>query len=144
MNFSSYIANPIKQNKYVKIVCGILILPLAMLSVKLNNFAFKQLFYIGIIVCLWYLFDFKYLKRQKESHGNISFFLFAIHQPILIPEMNRLFSLMFKNSVFCGVTFILLKILGIVAMILFCFLILLVLKKNRGKKVLNYLTGGRS
>lgn len=100
LNFSSYIANPIKQNKYIKILCGILILPLVMLSVKVTNFAFKQLFYIGIIVCLWYLFDFKYLKHQKESHGNISFFLFAIHQPILIPKINRLFSLMFKNSVF--------------------------------------------
>ena len=66
-----------------------------------------------------------------------------MHAPILIPEVNRLFSFFFSKTVFYGFTFIGMKIIGIIIMIVICYLIIILLKKILGNKLVYYISGGR-
>ena len=111
------------------------------LSLKVDIWPIKQIFYIIAIISMWFLFELKIIKKIKFP--NISFFLYSMHQPILIPEVNRLIFTIIGNSIICGYIFIMLKIFGILLMILFCYFVIYILKKIKCKKTLYYLSGGR-
>ncbi len=133
-----------KSNIYVhRLLPLLLIMICAYLSLKINVWSIKELLYIGVVIGIWLFFDFKFLMNDIKV-PQISFILFAMHQPILIPEINRLLDYIIGSKAISGVEFILIKIIGVILMGLICYFIVWLLNRVKGKKILSYLSGGRA
>ena len=143
LNYSDLIIKE-KYNRKKAIYVAIFLFIISILLLKFTSIrTLEILSYVFIISGIWLIVRIKNIKSKLNSLLKMSFFIYVMHGPILIPEVNRFYSLMFKDISLPGIAFILLKLFGIVLMIAFCKMLIKILKKTVSDKTLFYLSGGR-
>ena len=143
LNYSNLIIEKSYNRREFNIIGVILIICGFIFATKISFFTIKVISYILIIIGSWLIISLKNCCGKYTAFMKSSFFIYVTHGQILIPEINNLYGIAFKNIEISGSMFIILKVIGIIIMVLFCIILTKVLKKIANNNLLYYSTGGR-
>lgn len=117
---------------------------LIVISTFLNQININ-IYYIHILefIAVWLILDSNLFKKTYKIF-NASFFIYASHQPVLIPLFKNLHHLIIGNHVIYDYQLILLKLISSAIMVLLVYFMLIILKKILPKKIYSMLSGGRT
>ena len=94
------------------------------------------------LVGLWFIFKPKIFSKNIPEFFRCNFYIFALHNPILIPITQFFIRLFFQNVTFCGIGVIVVKIIQIIIIVLICAIIRFIIRKL-SPFIDKCLTGGR-
>lgn len=132
------------KNKYTYI--GILLLLFVFLSWNflIQDIDFLYLIYSIIdLIGIWFILKPKLCNKQIPDFLNCGFFIFALHNPILIPKTSEIIKLLLDNKTIFGIEVILIKFVQIFVIVIISALIRKISSKIFSNEFNYYLTGGR-
>ena len=90
------------------------------------------------------IFKTTFSKKELPKFLNCSFFVYALHGPILIPITRKIIFKFLKDSYICGVELIILKLFQILLILACSYIIKIICKFIFSKKKYDGLSGGRN
>ena len=143
INYGDNIITESYNTKITKYLGMVLIILSTSFLMRFSNWAIVIMAYICLIIGIWFILNIKNVNDKLLGIFKVSFFMYAMHGQILIPEINRLYTFIFNNIQINGYIFILAKIIGLILMITVCYILIKFLSKLKNQKILFYLSGGR-
>ncbi len=144
LNHSEKIIQEKYNTKIVSIV-GFITVIISILLLKYAKVYANSQFYIYILftIGMWLTIKSDIFRKKVPKYMGCAFFMYAMHQPILIPIVSRITKTIIKNSTILGYQFILIKILDIAIIFTISWVIFIILKKILPKRIFFALSGGR-
>ena len=133
-----------KYNTKVFRVCAIVIL-VCILSFTFTTKLFNNIANIAFIievVCIWLIIPSSIFKSKPKQYVKTSFIIYAMHQPILLPIVNKIVLMVIGNVSLSGYQFIVTKFVVLLLIVLITWAIQFVIQKLP-KNVNLLFTGGR-
>ena len=127
-------------------IIGIVLLIIAFLlwHYYLNVSGVFTTFYSLIeIVGIWFVLKPSICKRAMPEVINCTFYIYALHNPVLVPLTQKVINFFLRNSFVCGFGMIIIKLMQIIAIVLISSIVKFIIVKFLPKNVDSYLTGGR-
>ena len=143
LNYSDLIIQEkynIKNSTFIGIIMMIVAMSLV-LARKMINIVF--LIYILEVVAIWLILNGKLFNKKPSKFLNSSFYIYAMHQPILIPIVNKIIVIALRNVTITGYQFVLVKLLGMTIIAIISYLVYLLVQRFCPKKIKFIFTGGR-
>ena len=94
------------------------------------------------LVGFWFILKPSLCNKSIPNFFKCNFYVFALHNPILIPKTQEFIIRFFSGKTFCGMEVIFIKIIQIMVIVLICAIIRYIICKLV-PFVDKYLTGGR-
>lgn len=134
-----------KYNNRITSIIGIIMMIVSIVLIKHAKVYANSQFYLFIMLTigLWLSLKSNIFKREIPKIMACSFFMYALHQPILIPLVSRITKIIIRNSTILGYQFILIKIISVFAIFIISWLIFITLKNVLPQKIFFTLSGGR-
>ena len=95
------------------------------------------------IIGFWLILKPRFCSKNLPDFLNCGFFMFALHQPVLIPITNKFITLIIKNHSVIGTEVVLIKIIQLCAIIIISGVARKLASLIFSKNINYYLTGGR-
>ncbi len=131
-----------KKDTYI----GIILLVLSFIGwhyFVINPYNLSTIYALIELIGIWLLLKSFWFKKDIPKILNCNFYIFALHNPVLIPRTRELIVGILKNGTVSGLEVIYIKINQIIAIVLICVIIKLLANQIFSSKVNYYLTGGR-
>ena len=134
-----------KYNKRIIMIIGIVLLVVtSIMYLKIDmNRNIEYILYILQFTSLWMIIDSRLFKNNVKDFFNYAFFLYALHQPILIVAFDKFNTVIIKNQKINIYEVIILKIVEVITMYCVSLAIAKTIKKRLPKKAYSALCGGR-
>ena len=95
------------------------------------------------LIGIWFILKPNLFKKNIPKILNCNFYIFALHNPILIPKTRELLKLILQNHTVFGLEVVLIKIIQIIVVVLASIIIKFLVRQIFSEKINYYLTGGR-
>lgn len=144
-----YYPNILLNNEYNKkkyTYMGILLLILVFLfwNFLISNIDFLYIIYSIIdLIGIWLILKPRFCNKKIPDFFNCGFFIFALHNPILIPKTSEMIKLLLDNKTVFGIEVISIKIIQIFLIVIVSAIIRKISSKIFSNELNYYLTGGR-
>lgn len=134
-----------KYNTKMMTIIGMIMIITSILLIKYAKVYANSQFYLYIIltVGLWITLKSNIFRKKTPKFMACSFFMYAMHQPILIPIVSRTTKIVIKNSTILGYQFIIIKLTSVLIILIISWLTYILLKKLLPQKLFSILSGGR-
>ena len=143
-----YYSNLVVEKEYESRKYTIIGVILLILSFILWNF-FNLTSYILILYSLieligiWLILKPSFCKKEIPKYIDCAFYVYALHNPVLIPVTNKLYQSIINNYSISGLRIISIKIIQIITILVICVVIKYILLNYLPSKLNKYLTGER-
>lgn len=144
LNYSEKIIQE-KYNTKHACIFGIIALIISILLIKYGKAYANSKFYLYIILTigLWFIAKSDLFKKKTPRFMKGTFFMYAMHQPILIPIISKITRIIIKNTNILGYQFILIRVIDVFLILIISWMTSIILKKILPKKLYFALSGGR-
>ena len=95
------------------------------------------------IIGLWFILKPKLCSKEIPDFFNCGFYIYALHNPVLIPITSKIIELILGNHVVICIEVLLIKIIQICIIVIICAVGRKISSKMFPEKFYYYLTGGR-
>lgn len=137
-----YFPNLIDKFKYEKriyTIIGVLLLVIGYvlpLDRRINSMI--------MIVGLWFFIKPKWLKKDNLLLFGTSFYIFAMHQQLILPNYYKIIKFIWNGYTFNGYEIVFIKLMELAVVIVASLIVKYIFKFIFSEKFNNYLTGGRN
>jgi len=103
-----------------------------------------EIFYSVIeLIGIWFVLKPSLCKWDIPGFLNCNFYIFALHNPILIPQTQKYIDMFLNNHSVFGLEMVAIKVFQIIIIVIISILIKFIASKVLSEKANYYLTGGR-
>ena len=142
LNFPVIIDTDYNDKKYIYIGCSLILISFLLFSICFDR-SFYVLFSVIFLVGIWLLLDADIFARKLPLYFNSAFFIYVLHQPLLIPLIHAVL----KGTIPIGVTnaiiTIIVEIITLFFVVMASYFVREFLKLILPKKGFDLLSGGR-
>lgn len=135
-----------EYNSKVYTYVGLFLLSLVFLlwNFLVSNIHFLNLVYSIIdLIAIWFILKPQFCGRKIPNLLNCGFYIYALHNPILIPITSKIIELLMRSQTVFGIEAVFIKVVQIISVIFIAAIAKKVADKILPSKVSYYLTGGR-
>lgn len=95
------------------------------------------------LIGIWFILKPKFCKKKIPEFLNCGFYIYALHNPVLIPITSKIIELLLNGGMVCGIEIILIKIIQLCSIVLISAIAKKVASRVFSSEFNYYLTGGR-